>query len=354
MEFKIIRNEESFMAERDSWSSLYQSNTLHGGVTPFQSWEWCYTWWKYREEKDSLFIIKAFTGKKVEGYAPLIIKNGMVEFIGGQDIDYGRFLINDNPVQTIIGFIETVKEYKLGFSLQEMCCRDTQLHIVERYMEAEKNYFSRRTTRTTFIEINGFQSFDLYLKTLSQSMRNKTIKVALKTGIIIGREKYSDFLKEEIKQIYESRQEARGGISDITWAFPIIEELDRCNLAEIYIARVDGRAVGFLISLTGKYGKNIWLVAFHMDYLSYYPGQMLFYQAIKDSFEEHCEIVDFMRGDYDFKMRWNVEIDANYTICVYPKRRQYIKNKIYFWIRPKIKKLVYKNKFLKKVYKKYA
>lgn len=354
MDFKVIQDEEAFLAEKESWTSLYYSDMKGKAATPFQSWEWCYFWWKYREESRPLFIIKAFTGKKIEGYAPFVINNQMAEFIGGRDIDYGRFLINDNPVATINGFLNIIIEKGYGLALQEMCSRDAQLHIVERCLETKKRYLVHRTTRTTYVQTSQFKSFEEYLQTLSGSMRNKTIKTALKRGIVIQKETYCEDLEQVIQRIFESRQEARGGDNSIRWAFPVLRELTNRDLAEIYIARVEEEPVGFLVSLTGIYGKNIWLVAFHMKYLSFYPGQMLFYQVVKDGFSEDCQIVDFMRGDYDFKMRWNVELDTNYTIYLFKKSSLYWKHRVWFLLRPKLKKIVYSNEWLKKVYKKYA
>ncbi len=354
MEFKIIRDEEGFLAEREAWTNLYNSNSFDRGVTPFQTWEWCFTWWKHNEEKDSLFIIKAFTCGKIEGYAPLVVKNKMVEFIGGRDMDYGRFLINDCPFETISGFINVIKENGYGFALQEMASRDTQLHIVQRILEKEKKYLAQRTTRTMYIETAAFISFETYLKSLSAAMRNKTIKYAFKKGITMEKEAYNDALKEDITRIYASRQTVRGGAGSIEWAFPVLEELSNDNLAEIYVAKIEDKKIGFLVSLRGRYGKNIWLVAFDVEYSSCFPGQMLFYEAIKDGFEEGCPVIDFMRGDYDFKARWNSALDTNYTIYVFPKRIQYWKSKFKFWIRPKLKKILYSNKRLTKWYKKHA
>ena len=341
MEFKIIRTEEEFLAERETWTKLYNENKFHCGVTPFQTWEWNYYWWKNREDKDSLFIIKAFTSKVVEGYAPLIVRKKMVEFIGNRDMDYGRFLINDKPFETIGGFIDVVKKHKFGFALQEMCARDSQLHIVQRYLQSEKRYLLRHTTGTLYIETQCFQDFDGYLKTLSSAMRAKTIKVGLKQGYQMQKEPFNDQLKGEIKDIYTSRQTVRGGADDIEWSFPVLDGLYKNGLAEFYIARSGEKAIGFLISLVGRYGKNIWLTAFDVDYSACFPGQLLFYQAIKDGFNENCPIVDFMRGDYNFKARWNAQLDTNYTVYVYRNPFKYLKYKFWFWLRPKLKKLLY-------------
>ncbi len=341
MEFKVITTEEEFLAEREAWTNLYNANEFHCGVTPFQTWEWNFYWWKNREEKDSLFIIKAFTGKSVDGYAPLIVKKKMVEFIGGRDMDYGRFLIKNRFFETISGFLDVVQKHKLGFALQEMCARDTQLHIVQRCLEGQRKYLVRRTTRTLYVETKCFVNFEDYLKTLSSAMRAKTIKVALKQGYELNIEPFNQEIKNEIVRIYTSRQTVRGGATDIEWSFPVLDGLNESGLVEVYIARAQGKAIGFLISLKGRYGKNVWLTAFDVEYSSTFPGQLLFYQVLKDGFAEGCQVVDFMRGDYDFKARWNAELDTNYSIYVYRNTFKYLKYKFWYWFRPKLKKLLY-------------
>ncbi len=341
MEFKVITTEEEFLAERETWTNLYNQKKLTGSVTPFQTWEWNFYWWKNRENKNSLFIIKAHNCNDIEGYAPLVVKKKMVEFIGGRDMDYGRFLIKNRFFETIGGFIDVIKKYRYGFALQEMNAKDTQLHIVQRYLEGQRRYLVRRTTRTMFVEINSFSSFGEYLNTLSVSMRKKLRNMPQKHGIIISRENYSDALKKEITTIFESRQTVRGGSKDISWAYPILENMSKCELLEIYVARIKGIAAGFSICFKGYKSKHIWLSAFHMDYETCHTGKVLRCQVIRDGFEEGCNVIDFMRGDYDFKTSWNAQIITNNTIYLYRNTFKYLKYKFWYWFRPKLKKLLY-------------
>lgn len=90
MEFKIITDEQGLLAERKEWTGIYHS-MKH--ATPFQSWEWNYAWWKNNEPADSLYIIKAYVANTTYAYAPLVVKRNNAEFIGGRDMDYGRFLV---------------------------------------------------------------------------------------------------------------------------------------------------------------------------------------------------------------------------------------------------------------------
>jgi CelD/BcsL family acetyltransferase involved in cellulose biosynthesis len=133
-----------------------------------------------------------------------------------------------------------------------------------------------------------------------------------------------------------------------------MKKMEKEGLLGVYVARANDEAIGFLTAMKYRNARFIWLVAFKMEYKDYFPGQLLFYQVIKDAFEKGYDEVDFMRGDYDFKARWECSLDSNYTVCVYRSRFARFKKKFSLKWRPRIKKIVYGNAFLKRLYKKHA
>lgn len=348
MDYKIIADEADLLAEKQSWNRI--CGTMPDS-TPFQTWEWNYHWWKHNEHSESLFVIKAFEGSRIFGYAPLVIKNKTAEFIGGRHMDYGRFVVAQRQLGVIEGFLELLLKHGFGLALQEMASRDTQLHMVQRLLEGKGRYLSQKTTRAAFVDLPHYGSMEEYLGLLSQSMRNKTVKAGLKKGLQIGREPVTDKLLEDIVRIYASRQDARGGATDISWAFPVICQLHEAQLLEVYVARDGAEAVGFLVAFRHNAGRYIWLVAFKMEYRDRFPGQLLFYQALSDGFAEGCSRVDFMRGDYDFKLRWECQLDTNYTVYVCRNYFDYWKKKLYFAVKPAAKKLVCGIPFLERIYR---
>lgn len=351
MEYKVITNEKDFLSEKDSWKIVCDNMV---DSTPFQTWAWNYIWWKNNEPIESLYIIKAFEGKKVFGYAPLVVKNNSAEFIGGKDMDFGRFVVAYREFSVIEGYIELLLEKGFSLQLQEMASRDPQLHMIQKILENRKRYLIHRTTRTSYVDLARYESFDSYFMFLSKSMRNKTIKAGLKKGLELKKENVTEQLLQEIREIYLNRQEARIGESDISWSFPIIKEMNAESLLNVYIARKDEEAVGFLVSMCYQSSQYIWLVAFKMEYRDCFPGQLLFYQSIKDGFENGNSKVDFMRGDYDFKMRWECDIDTNYTVYLFNSRAQYWKYKILFYFKPKVKTFVLNHPVLERIYRKNA
>lgn len=337
MEYKIITDEEGLLQEKESWNALCDSMPW---ASPFQTWQWNYIWWKNNEPADSLFVIKAYMGKQVFGYAPLIVKEKTASFIGGQDMDYGMFVVVHNAVAVIEGFLQILQEKGFALALQEMPSRAPQLHIVQKLLEDRKRYLVHKTTRAAYVQTMLHSSFDAYCMLLSRNMRNRTIKVGLKRNFAIQIDAATPELFREIQSVFENRQEARGGDNDLRWAFPVIEQMCQEGLMHIYTARDEGKMVGFLVMMLYKNRQYSWLQAFHEEYASAHPGQILVYQMLKDAFEQGHDAVDFMRGDYDFKMRWECELDTNYTVCVYNSTLSYWKNKLYHAVKPAAKRFL--------------
>lgn len=348
MEYKIITDEDGFLAEKEAWNAICSQMPE---ATPFQTWEWNYHWWKHHEPADSLFLIQAFENRQVWGYAPMVVKNGAAEFIGSRHMDYGCFIAACRQVELIAGFVKLLREKGYGLALQEIPARNPQLHILQRLLENHRKCILRKTTRTVYVDLTKYDTMAEYIKQLSQSMRNKTIKPGMKSGLRIQKEPVTQQLLKEIEEIYKDRQEERGGEKEISWSFSLIKELYSEGMLDVYVARKEGTAVGFLVSMERQKRRFIWLVAFKMAYRDSFPGQMLFYSVLHDGFEDGCEVVDFMRGDYDFKLRWECALDTNYTVYVCRNGWDYWRKRVFFAVKPLAKKLVYSVPLLERIYK---
>ena len=259
MEIKVIRTDEEFLLEKEAWSKLciQMQNS-----TPFQTWEWNYTWWKLNEPKESLLILKAYENKDVYGYAPLIQKDGEISFIGGRDIDYGRFVLGKKETTVIELFVNYLLQTKNKLTFQEMSSSDMQLHVVQKLLEDKKKYLCYRTTRTSCVNTSKYIDFKDYCGLLSHNMRNRLIKKGLKANIDLKKEEITEELLLEIKAIFADRQNVRGGSKEFDWATRIIEALSKENLLEVYMARKEDAPIGFLVVFNYKNASYLWLTAF--------------------------------------------------------------------------------------------
>lgn len=107
LEFKLITNEKQMLQEKEDWNKICKSMNYS---TVFKTWEWNYFWWTNNEPINSLFVIKAFENNTIFGYAPLVVKDNIVEFIGGKDMDYGMFVVSQKVIRTIEDFVQLIKK----------------------------------------------------------------------------------------------------------------------------------------------------------------------------------------------------------------------------------------------------
>ena len=85
MEVRILKSEEEFLKCRESWGRIYE--TMEGS-TPFQTWAWNYYWW-HNHKKGELLVFEIYEAKEIFAYAPFVVIDKRIEFIGEKHFDYG-------------------------------------------------------------------------------------------------------------------------------------------------------------------------------------------------------------------------------------------------------------------------
>jgi CelD/BcsL family acetyltransferase involved in cellulose biosynthesis len=89
-ETAVLEDAEGFAALEREWEDLYQDAPL---ATPFQSWEWLYSWWEFYGEPYELRLITVRNESGVlVGIVPLMLKRrwgfGRLLFVGTGITDY--------------------------------------------------------------------------------------------------------------------------------------------------------------------------------------------------------------------------------------------------------------------------
>src|SRR5438105_559561 len=99
MSVKLVSSESELESLRDSWREIYHSNANH---SPFQTWEWNFTWWKHFGSPGKLRLLLVEEDGKPIGIAPLFHSNRYLgwplphlAFIGRKRSDYLDFLVRD-------------------------------------------------------------------------------------------------------------------------------------------------------------------------------------------------------------------------------------------------------------------
>lgn len=344
MEYVVVDNEEGFLSLRDTWNGLLEKMI---DATPFQTWEWNYYFWKHRERDAELMLIVAWENRKTFGIAPLVNKNGVISFIGGSHIDYGGFILGDYTLKLARGFMTYITKIPhRRIELQEMSSRWTQLHILKQMYDDNSRVFFRQTTRTVLIPVSTYVDWKKYYATLDRKFKSKNRLQDLENGKLkLVFENLDAVTANNIIEIYSQRQEQRVGDSNIKWAIPMINDLQAEGIVTIAFLRDSNTDVvasfGIVLKFNGRH--YLWLSAVDPR-IGRNSGHLLYCGLIRNALELGLDEFDMLRGDYDYKMRWNPEVYTNYTFVFYNRSFVRVFAELKYRLRRVFRNSIYGNK----------
>lgn len=355
MEIRLINKEEKFYNTRENWNEIVNKMKIK---TPFQCWEWNYNWWLLIENKKcELLILEAFEDKEIFGYAPLVIKNNSIEFIGDKHFDYGSFICAERKREIIQLFIKYIyklsQESKLSIILNCFSEKGDQLGIIREILKDIPNSLVRKQVDTANLNLLEYKNFDGYLKAISSSLRKKAIRPCLKANISFQIENYNDNLWEDISDIYDDRQGDRIGVTTLEWAKSIVKVLNERGILKISTLKYENNRVAFLIFFEFNNNNYIWLTAFKKT-KKLQLGHYVRYCLIERAYKEGIDVVDMMRGAYDYKKQWDCNVSSNYEAIIFMSQWRKVKYIAYKKIRQVVRNVVYNNDILHKLYRRYS
>ena len=355
MELKIINSEEEFIALKEKWNKIVSRMC---DSTPFQSWEWNYFWWKEIENQiPEILIMEAFEERQTYGFAPLIIKNNKISFIGDKHFDYGMFICAEQKREIIELYLKKIKEIchdkNLTLFLQCIPEKGDQLALFREEVAINKKATLRRQVDTANIHLSEYQNFETYLKAISRSLRKKAIKPCKKADLKFKIESYSKELWEDILEIYADRQEDRVGVSTLEWAKPIVKNMSEQGLMKISTLSYQEKRVAYLIFFELNKCDYVWLTAFRKTE-NYQLGHYIRYCLIERAYENELKGVDMMRGAYAYKRQWDCNVSTNYEFIIFRNRFFKVGYLLIKKCRKLVRDFIYNNEFWFSLYKKHS
>ena len=77
---EVVRDRDGFRSLEHQWRGLYEACPT---ATPFQTWEWLYTWWEVYGTRGALRVVTARAGDRLVGALPLMSTGrGRLQFVG--------------------------------------------------------------------------------------------------------------------------------------------------------------------------------------------------------------------------------------------------------------------------------
>jgi CelD/BcsL family acetyltransferase involved in cellulose biosynthesis len=111
------------------------------------------------------------------------------------------------------------------------------------------------------------------------------------------------------------------------YAIRTAKNLFKSNLLHLVYLQYNNEIIAIDFGMTDGKKLYLYLHAINIKYKKYSVGQLLTYYLIEHAFKEGYQIVDFLRGDEDYKKKWGTDENFNVKYMIF---NQSIKSKILY------------------------
>lgn len=362
-----IENIDDFNNLRQTWNSILEDNGIYD---PFLTWEWLNTWWRQYQNVYKLCIRIVIENQVIVGIAPLMLEIKrywgfhlrVLTNIGSPPPDISGFIIppDRKDILTLIAddIISARNEWDI-FWIKEFPEFVLDNCFINRFMKF--CYFNHVKTRHFLIPLSG--DWDLYQNSLSKKLFNDLNRCYMRLSKL-GKISYKRFIgkdvtDEHLHNIFDLNSRAhnpQGYNIESEKKFHInlcssFQEQERIDISFLYI---NEKPIAYHYGFIYKGKSSLWRTGFDNEYRIYSPGKLLLIEYIKHCYKIKIETIDWLRGDHDYKTRWQAKIDIFHQLrWVQRKPIPFLFMVLWPAIRNRMRKRLEKNSRYKKLLKLY-
>lgn len=329
MDVSILSSSEDLERFEDEWFDLWSRCP---GASPFQSPDWLIPWWKnFGAGKVWAHLVRDDSGPA--GIAPLYIseKNGRSEafFIGTGVSDCLDFLIRpDSSLQAAACLCESIARGLGpldGCDLQEVSA-DSPLLRADLTAACRMKIEPHNLRFVVALP----ESMELYLRVLANKHRNN-----LRRAKRLLRESGPAEIETPDADTLDSFLDALFSLHGRRWAEirqpgvlqgevmrsfhgEVCSRMLKRGLLRLYRMSLGNRPAAALYSFQRGGRVYCYLSGFDPEMGRCSPGMVLLEHAIEEAIGEGVREFDFLRGDEEYKMKWNPEPRRNYRVFLKP------------------------------------
>jgi len=340
MAIRVVKSEQEFNDLKPVWNDLFQSNPNH---TPYQSWEWNFTWWKHFGAPERLRLFVAEEDGKLIGIAPFFLRKSFygwplphLGFIGQKRTDYLDFVVRAgseaNFFQQLFRYLQENKSDWQFIELKDV--PDTSTNLPFFYQEVGKVFpVLGWEAQRLCVTVPLTPDWESFLNTLGKRTRKDVgydrrffeKNVAAEFKVFTNSSAVFDGLNDLIT-VYRSRWQDEKGATrfeeDAVAKFEreICELFLRAGWYRLYLLYANKEPVAGLLGYVrnNKYYADSY--AHSPAYHKYSVGNVLLGMAIEDCIKNQWTELDLTRGDESYKLRWNGQTKRNYHLKIFHNR----------------------------------
>lgn len=323
---KINENETVFDELRDDWKRLFERSD----VSPFLSWEWLSTWFKWFGANKKPFILKAFRGEELIGLLPLYYQEKRIlglrlkrlgfigEEVGGADyLDLiARSEDKTEILAAIFDFLKGEKFFDL-IALENLGKNSSTVALLEKFNRAETEKTLRYDVSTTAICPQIKLGID-WNSQLDQMPRAREFKRKLRklekmegfqfrttTSAAESEQAFERFI-----DFHEKRWQKKGG-SEVTshpqllnFHRDVVGKMANAGLLRFEEIWIEGECRASVYGLEKNGVFYLYNTGFNQEWWKLSPGFVLIGHSIEQAIARGIEVYDFLRGDETYKFDW--------------------------------------------------
>jgi len=343
---------------RNDWKELLLKSK---DATPFQSWEWNYTFVEDFKFSERLKIIAGYNeDNELIAIAPLQLTRHFVpfikvlEFIGSGPSDYSDFLILEDYKQSFLkAFFDFVEENRDWTVLNFMSLREDTMKLISHELCVE---ISSQTVCPLALLPTTMKQFESEmnkreLNSVKRKVRKLVSENRLKYSVLESQEDLEMSIDNFI-ELHQQRHNSKGERGKI-YSRQQRERFHRfsalmCNsgLLKIETLKIDDRVVAANFILALKEKKYNYLSGMDPQYSNFKPGKILIYYMIEDAIKKGYEVYDFLQGDEKYKYYW-----SNDEVKLYNVSYSRAKRRVYLWKKGReLRRAMFSSTLIKRVY----
>ena len=313
---------DGFLALKDEWDRLLSTSSINDA---FLTWEWLVTWWKHYGERFALRLYIAEEMDRIVGIAPLMLQQRRVggktqrvlRNIGMPPPDVGGLLIDNGRPEILSALIHAIVKDRMEWDflqLREIPPGGLDVRLLTELFLKQGFVADITHSRHYTARLQG--SWQEYFKGLSRNLRRdltkKRRRLEEQRGLTFRRSVGRETTVSDMGTVFAISERARHGYlyetqTDKAFHLDLAEAMASRGWLDLSFIELDGNLVAFRYGFVYDGCFEDWRTGFDSSYSDLSVGKIQLMLLLEDCFSRDINEFHFLRGDEDYKARWQVD-----------------------------------------------
>ena len=351
LQMRLIQETDAFSSLREDWDALLASNPVQ---TVFLTWEWLYAWWLHRRGQAELWLITAWDGEALVGIAPLMLerrkklgtRQRVLCSLATPDMDVSGFIVRDGEREIYLALAEEIRRQAAAWDVLEINEFDSTNQEVAALQAVFKDYACARKDNIHYY-LPQQENWEAYQKSLSQNARGdarrrlRRLQEQFKVTLIHHRG--AEIGWEDMETIFALNEHGRyphlyRSESERAFQRRLLEVTSAHGWPEVFLLYLDDQPAAYRYGFTFAKRFEDWRNGIDMRLSEHATGKALLWLTMENCIQRGLSEVDFLRGDENYKARWQTK-ERIYTQLRFVPWTRLLALLNYIWL-PRLKQWV--------------